>query len=66
MKKFLKIFSFSLIGILAIILSGCKTSKDDLNSLSQTLSSYYMDINYNHESKSLYAEQTVEYVNTNK
>jgi len=63
MKKFLKIFSFSLIGILAIILSGCKTSKDDLNSLSQTLSSYYMDINYNHESKSLYAEQTLDYVN---
>lgn len=63
MKKLLKTAIFSIILACAIIFVGCKGKKDDLNQLGQTLSTYYMDINYNHDSKTLYAEQTLDYVN---
>ena len=63
MKRFLKILSLCIIGSLSIIFVGCKNKKDNLSEIGKTLSNYYMDINYNHENKSLYAEQTLEYVN---
>ena len=47
----------------SIMFVGCKSKKDNLDKIGQTLSTYYMDINYNHETKTLYAEQTLNYVN---
>lgn len=63
MKRFLKILSLCIIASLSIIFVGCKNKKDNLSEIGKTLSNYYMDINYNHENKSLYAEQTLEYIN---
>ncbi len=63
MKKLLKILCLACICISATLFVGCKSKKDDLNKLGQGLSSYYMDINYNDETKTLYAEQTLNYVN---
>ncbi len=63
MKKVLKAFFICLITCCACVFVGCKSSKDDLNQIGQSLSNYYMDINYNDDTKSLYAEQTLEYVN---
>ena len=63
MKKYLKIFAFIFIISCSLLFVGCKSKKDNLDELGQYLSNYYMDINYNHETKSVYAEQTLEYVN---
>lgn len=63
MKKIFKALICSLIVCCSIIFVGCKDKKDNLNSIGQNLSNYYMDINYNNDAKSLYAEQTLEYVN---
>ena len=63
MKKFLKVFIICLIACCSIIFVGCKDKKDDLSQLGENLSNYYMEINYNDETKTLYAEQTLEYVN---
>ncbi|MBQ3502209.1 MAG: M1 family metallopeptidase [Clostridia bacterium] len=63
MKKFLKVCCCAIICICSILFVGCKNKKDDLNALGQGLSTYYMDINYNNETKTLYAEQTLNYIN---
>ena len=65
MKKFVKLFSFILILTCSVIFVGCKSKKDDLNSLSINLSTYNMDINFDNTSKSAYVEQTLTYVNKN-
>ena len=64
MKKFLKAFTLSIIAVCSIIFVGCGNKKDNLDDLSIGLTTYNMDINYDHENKSLYAEQSVEYVNS--
>ena len=63
MKRFLKCFALTLIVLCSIVFVGCKNKKDDLNQLSVGLSSYYMDIHFDNATKSLHAEQTLEYVN---
>ena len=63
MKRFFKPFMLCLIATCAIIFVGCGNKKDNLNEIGQSLSNYYMDINYNDENKTLYAEQTLEYTN---
>jgi len=63
MKRFLKAFFVCLVLSCSIIFVACKDKKDDLSKIGQNLSNYYMDINFDYENKSLYAEQTVEYVN---
>ncbi|MFQ6724050.1 MAG: M1 family metallopeptidase [Clostridia bacterium] len=63
MKKFINTLMFSLIAVCSIIFVGCGKKKDDLNKIGQSLSNYYMDINFDNTNKSLYAEQTIEYVN---
>ena len=63
MKKLTKLLIFSAVICCSIIFVGCKSKKDDLSSIGQNLSNYYMDINFDYENKSLYAEQTLEYIN---
>ena len=63
MKKVLKSFFVCLIACCSFIFVGCGNKKDDLSQIGQNLSNYYMEINYDDENKSLYAEQTLEYVN---
>lgn len=63
MKKIFKPLIAILILSCSIIFVGCGKKTDNLNQIGQNLSNYYMDINYDDENKSLYAEQTLEYVN---
>ena len=63
MKKFFKAITFVSVVICATIFVGCGNKKDNLSKISQNLSNYYMDISYNNQTKTLYAEQTLEYVN---
>ena len=63
MKNILKICCTAIICISATLLVACKPKKDNLNQIGQHLSTYYMDINYNDQTKTLYAEQTLNYVN---
>ncbi len=64
MKKLLKPLIVSLVLICSVIFVGCKDKhKDNLEDLSQNLTTYNMDVEYNHDTKSLYAEQDVKYVN---
>ncbi|MBO5910413.1 MAG: M1 family metallopeptidase, partial [Clostridia bacterium] len=63
MKKIFKALIIGLISTCSIIFVGCGNKKDNLSEIGQNLSNYYIDINYNDENKSLYAEQTLEYVN---
>lgn len=63
MKKIFKPFIIAIIISCSVLFVGCKNSKDDLEQIGQSLSNYYMDINYDDANKSLYAEQTLEYVN---
>ena len=63
MKKFFKFAVFVLIISCSVVFTGCKRQKDNIEEFGQGLSNYYMDIQYDDNNKSLYAEQTVEYVN---
>jgi len=63
MKKFLKALALSLIVLCAVVLIACNKKKDNLQDLSVGLTNYNIDINYDHQNKSLYAEQTVQYFN---
>lgn len=63
MKKFFKLFSFVLILFCSVIFVGCKPKKDDLNDLATNLSTYTMDISFDNTNKSVYVEQTLNYVN---
>ena len=63
MKKIFKPLVAIVIVLCSTIFVGCGNKNDDLNEIGQSLSNYYMDINYDHSTKSLYAEQTLEYVN---
>ena len=63
MKKIFKPFIIAIIISCSVLFVGCKNSKDDLEQIGQSLSNYYMNINYDDTNKSLYAEQTLEYVN---
>lgn len=63
MKNLLKTLLLIFISCCSITLIACKDKKDNLSEIGQNLSTYYMDINYNDETKTLYAEQTLNYVN---
>ena len=63
MKRFLKTFMFGLVVSCSIFFVGCANSKDDLGKIGQDLSNYHMNISFDYENKSLYAEQTLDYVN---
>ena len=63
MKKFLKIFCIAFLFTCSLAFVGCKNKKPDLQQLGQGLSTYYMDITYDDNNKSLYSEQTLNYVN---
>lgn len=62
-KKFLYVLFPILIISCAFVFVGCKKKSDNLSEIGKSLSNYYMDINFDNSNKSLYAEQTVEYVN---
>ena len=63
MKRFIKITVCGIIAICSILFVGCKAKKDNLDQIGKSLSTYTMDINYDDNAKSLYAEQTLNYVN---
>ena len=63
MKKLLKPLIFIITIACSVIFVGCGNNHDDLNEIGQSLSNYYMEISYDDNNKSLYAEQTLEYVN---
>ncbi len=66
MKKCLKVLVFGLILSCASIFVACKPKKDNLNTIAEPLSTYTMNINYDHDNKSLYAEQSLNYVNNSE
>lgn len=63
MKKCFKWCLVLIIGIVAVGFAGCKGKKDNLNDIGQGLSNYYMNIEYDDDKKTIYAEQTLDYVN---
>lgn len=63
MKRILRWLLVFIFGVLAISFVGCKPKQDNLNEIGQTLSSYEMNIEYDHINKSLYSVQTLNYVN---
>lgn len=63
MKKYLKIAVFALIIVVSSIFVGCKGKKDNIDDMSVGLSNYCIDIEYDDNNKSLYATQTINYVN---
>ena len=62
-KKFLIPLSFIVIIGASLILISCGKKKDNLSNIAKNLSTYTMDINFDNENKSLYAQQTLNYVN---
>ncbi len=63
MKRYLKWCLMLIVAVVAVGFAGCRNKKDDLNDIGQDLSNYYMNIEYDNTNKTLYAQQTLDYVN---